>query len=232
MAEETPILSPWKNPQVIVSIIGGIVTIVVAIVGILPTIVNQNAAPVQATFTPTVMPFATYTVTDAAVAVLVTEAPTTTNTPEPAVQPTTIPPTDIPMATDVPTPVPQLPLMPTSVPNLRLLYDDVSFTVHNPNNGIFSLEGVTFRSQTGEWDAALWGISIYNSLPANNCLRLRDAEAGQRQPPRICGNLYGLQLVGRTALFWLNTASFDILKGGTTIATCDATAGECLVYVP
>lgn len=225
-----PAGSAWNSPQVIAAAIGGIVTIVVAVVGIIPTLIQQNTAPtpVLATFTPTF----TVSPTDTAL-ILPTDTPSATSpltvsdTPIPTpteIRLPTIPPTEVPS----PEPV----LIATPVPNLRLLYDDVSFTVHNFNAGTFSLAGVVFQSASGVWDAAMWGTTLYNSLPANNCLRLRNVESGQRQPPRVCGNLYGLQLVGTSALFWIHTPTFDVLKNGDVIATCDTAAGECLIYVP
>ena len=77
------------------------------------------------------------------------------------------------------------------------------------------------------------GPSIYIKLPAANCLRLRDASAGQQNPPAACAKpIYGLQVVGTTAMFWVNTDHFDVVRDDQTIATCDTSAGECDVYIP
>jgi hypothetical protein len=178
------------------------------------------------------------------------------DTPLPSVIPATAtenPPTSVPteitvvpssMVTLEPPPT-SLPIIPTTEsppvvaqasqpPNVRLMYDGVSFTLLNESGHVLSLEGVHFRGGGKEWDARSWGPSIYVSLPAGWCLRLRDAAAGQRQPPAPCQNkIYGLIEVGSTAFFWRDVASFEVVQNGNVIATCTAEdgSGECEVYV-
>jgi hypothetical protein len=98
---------------------------------------------------------------------------------------------------------------------------------------VLSLEGVTFQSASGTWDARQWGPSIHNSLPANQCLRLRDATAGQRTPPSPCvDHLYGLIEVGASALFWVNTPEFTVWWQGQVITTCATSGSVCSVFIP
>ncbi len=213
--------------------------------GFLAAAPTETATPTQtATNTPTQTSTATDTSTPAptltATATLTT-TPSATDTPAASATPTltatfTMTPaptkTDTPAATDTPAFTPT-PVPPTAIPgNVLLLYDDVSFTVHNRAGRVLSLEGVIFRSASANWNARSWGVSVYVSLPDNACLRLRDASSGQRQPPPVCGSLYGLQLVGSPALFWLNTESFEVVRGGQVIATCRSDEGSCLVYIP
>jgi serine/threonine-protein kinase len=183
-----------------------------------------NSVPVAAA--PTMQPTATLTPT-------ASNTPTITDTPAPTA-------TETPFPTDTPTRIPTLaatatntPVPPTPVPvNAMLLYDDVSFTLHNRSGRTLSLEGVIFRSSSGNWNARSWGVSIYTSVPDNNCLRLRNAASGQRQPPAECGGLYGLQLVGRPALFWVNVDQFQVVRDGEVIATCRTDEGRCGVFIP
>ncbi len=218
----SPSAGSLSNPQVLVAVIGGLVTIAVAFIGILPTIIgNDDPTPtpppptvIVVTATQTIVPA---TATDVSLASTATAQPTDVLE---ETQPTET------------VPAQQAVVQPTAVPNLTLLYDDVSFTVHNINNGVMSLEGVTFRSASGEWDAARWGPSVYNSLPDDNCLRLRDMNSGQRQPPSVCGNLYGLILVGQSALFWRNTESFTVSLNGQPIAECAVAAETCAIHIP
>lgn len=98
----------------------------------------------------------------------------------------------------------------------------------NQSERTLSLEGVEFRSASGNWDARDWGPSVYTSLPLGMCLRLRDASVGQRQPPAPCRDkIYGLIVVGSSALFWLNTETFEVVRNNTLIVTCPAEAGTC-----
>jgi hypothetical protein len=121
--------------------------------------------------------------------------------------------------------------VPAQPANALFMWDDVSFTAINVGGGTLSLVGVTFNSARGFWDARDWGPSLYNSLPSRDCLRLRDAAAGQRNPPGECGDLYGLILVGASAIFWRGVDTFDILRDGQAIATCPVAAGRCEVVI-
>jgi len=197
---------------------------------------DVDAVPVAAapTQTPTETPASTDTPVPT-VTPTATDTPLPTDTPAASATPThTEVPTDTPTPDATETPVPtSTPAPPTQPPdNVMLLYDNVSFTLHNRAGRTLSLEGVIFRSSSGNWNARSWGVSLYTSVPDNNCLRLRNAASGQRQPPPVCGNLYGLQLVGTTALFWLNVDQFDVVRSGEVIATCRADAGQCPVYIP
>lgn len=194
----------FKSPQVIAAIITGVITIVVALV---PIYLN-NSSSVQ----PTPVPTAT-------------------------TMPTDIPATSVVIeVNDSPTPVPdtQTPVPATDAPdaNVLLLYDDVSFTVYNQGSQSLALSNLSFRSSSGSWDASGWGTSLVDSFVADNCLRLRDTNSGQRQPPAICGNLLGLQLVGGSALFWLGTDTFDVVQDGTVIASCSSANEECPIFIP
>jgi hypothetical protein len=232
-----------KNPQVLAAIIGGFFTLVVAILSIVPALMS-NRVP-EPTPTPIIVT-ATAIPPTAIAQVNPTDAPTTeptrANTAVPATattENTPVPPTGVPTEV-VPTSTPPeptaLPVLPSATPappgNVLLMYDDVSFTLRNQDSRTLSLEGVFFRSGSGEWDARRWGPSIYNSLPAGKCLRLRDASVGQRQPPSGCvNNIYGLIEVGTTAFFWRGVDQFEVLRDGVVIATCAAADGSCSIYV-
>ncbi|MEP6987466.1 MAG: hypothetical protein ABI970_17815 [Chloroflexota bacterium] len=219
--QSTPVL---KNPQIILALISGAVTIAAALIGVLP-----HLLPATATVTPT------------ATAIIITVTPLPS--PIPVVTSTTLV-----VQTSVPaqptlislfqsTPVSVLPTNTSAItngtPNVKLLYDKAAFNVLNQSNYAMSLAGVTFRSTSGTWDARKWGPSIYISLPVANCLRLRDASSGQHTPPAVCSNhIYGLIEIGKPAMFWVNTDHFDVIHNDQTIATCDTSAGECDVYIP
>jgi hypothetical protein len=232
MSNSTPPQSPKEsfvaNPQILAAVITAVATVLVALITVLPNLIPKE------------------TPTSTAVVIVVTPteiAPSSTPT-ETAIEITSTPvfdidplPTNIPTSTATLTSEPVLLSMPTSaatpVPNILLMYDDVSFTLLNQTSGVFSLEGVVFRSSAGEWDAAEWGPSLYNRVPSGMCLRLRDASVGQRQPPQPCVNqIYGLIETQGNTLFWIGVEQFDVIKNGTTIATCIISQGSCPIYVP
>lgn len=209
------------NPQILAAIIGGAVTIVVAIIGIVPALVNNKPTP-----TPTPAP-----------TVIVVTA--TTLPPEN----TPIPPTLMPLPSTAPTASvqPAFPVSDTSTSpaqptppqgNILLFYDEVSFTLQNASTQKISLEGIVFRSTAGQWEARTWGPGVYNAVPAGECLRLRDATVGQRQPPAPCRNhIFGLQEVGTSALFWIGVDGFDVLLNETVIATCLIADANCMFNI-
>lgn len=122
---------------------------------------------------------------------------------------------------------------PANPPNARLLFDSVSLTLINESGRTLSLVGVTFSSAVGSWEARVWGGRVHDRLPDGLCLRLREAAAGQRTPPAQCVNkIFGLIEAGGTAMFWRGVDSFNVLRNGEVIATCQTAAGECALYIP
>jgi hypothetical protein len=197
--------NPLLSPQVLAALITGVVAIALALIPALTA--NPQPTP-TATFTPTIAPAAT--------AVPATEAislePTSTSTFTPA-------PTLLPPATESPT------------ANVLLLYDDVAFTISNQGSRTLSLANLRFRRSNGNWNASQWGVGLVDGFRADNCLRMRDTTASQRQPPSICGTLLGLQLVSGTALFWFDVDTFEVLNNDTVIAVCSTVDDTCPIYV-
>ena len=202
------------SPQVIAAIITGTITIAVAV---LPGILD-NSEPAIPTQAPTSTPIATQSPEPTAL-------PTQTPTPLPVIEPT---------SPSTPIPAPTVTVAPTNPPpaNILLIYDDVSFTVYNQSSQPLSLDTMRFQSANGRWEARNWGPGLAASLPADNCLRMRDITSSERQPPSICGNLWGFQLVGSSALFWLGVDTFEVIHDETLIATCQTASDSCPISVP
>jgi hypothetical protein len=220
--------SEWRTPQVILPIIATISTILVAVIGVIPSIMEANKPPAV---TPTAMviaiiatpvPATSVPVEVAAVSPLApTNAPAATGIPTTA--PTEIPPTVAP--TDVP-PAAE----PTAVPNVTLFYDQDAFTIYNMTGGRISLEGITFKGPEASWDISPFGGSM-KSLPSNKCLRLRDATVGNRQPPAECGSTnYAFLEIGPRVIFWRGEY-FDVVRDNAVLATCQFAAGKCEIHV-
>jgi hypothetical protein len=207
------------NPQILAAIIGGAVTIVVAIIGIVPALVNNKPTPTPA---PTII-----VVTATTLPPENTQIPPTL-TSIPILAPTDAVQTPLPISdtvTNLPQPTP-------AKGNILVFYDEVSFTLQNQSVQKVSLDGIVFRSTAGQWEARTWGPGVYNALPAGECLRLRDATVGQRQPPSPCRNhIFGLQEVGTSALFWIGVDQFDVLHNETIIATCLIADTTCMFNI-
>jgi hypothetical protein len=217
---ETPKSDNSNRLQLIIAVVGAMTTVLVALIGVLPNLIERLApAP-----TPTPITI---------IAVDPTAIPPTLPS---VVEPTAISPTTTPLPTQEATVANPPILIPTQIPfvaNVRFLYDDVSFTVVNISGDRLTLQGVSFTSAIGSWQASQWGGNVYTTLPNGYCLRMRDATVGQRRPPSDCNNnIYGLMEVGGSAIFWLNTDTFDVQKDGVLLATCTVASGVCEVYLP
>jgi hypothetical protein len=249
--------SALSHPQVLTAIITGVVTLVAAFVGILPTLIQAGQPAAAPTQTPT--PTATLTFTPAPT--LTAELPTATHTGVPDVSPTatltlepvlptatqtsiptqievivssipTLPPTNIPATTiQEPTvPMQTVQVVQSDPPNVLLIYDDAAFTVLNVSGKAMNLDGVRFRSDSGKFNASKFANS--HSVPNDNCLRLRDSTAGRRNPPGECKNLLSFFEVGVGDLFWLNTPSFEVVRNGEILATCTTDTDRCAILIP
>ncbi len=219
-----------NSPQVVAALITSTVAIVLALA---PMILNNSA-----TASPT-EPAAPITVVDESIAEHPTDEPvptektvdipTATNDPLP-----TETPIIVPTSTSTVAVVPTETSMPATEPppaNVLLAYDDVSFTIYNQSSQTLSVNDLQFRSSSANWDAVKWGESLASNFQANNCLRIRDINSGQRQPPSFCGTLLGLQLVDTSLLFWVNTDEFEVRHNGALIATCSTTNETCPIFV-
>lgn len=233
----------WRSPQVILPIIATLSTVIVAIIGVLPAILEANKpdatpTPIVIVLVPTTVPVEPTQVAPTAVVVAPTTVPVfePTNTVELVSTATTAPtlvPTLEPTAapTLAPTDAPVVDAAPTAVPNITLFYDNDSFSILNASGSRASLEGITFRSSTATWDISPFG-GLMKALPNNKCLRMRDATVGNRQPPAACGStMYGFLEIGPNVMFWKNVDQFEVVRNNTVIATCDAAAGTCPIYV-
>ncbi len=208
------------SPQVIAALITGMIAIVATL---LPLWLDRNNS--------------TPPVTATEIAIIPSSTPdATTSTPAMDASETPLPASATPQSLPTRTPLPPtatlIPATDAPAPNVILLYDDVSLTVYNDTQQTLSLDGVQFLSNSRRWNATQWGASLAAALPADNCLRMRDATSGNRQPPAICGNLLGFMQVGGSALFWLEGSTFDVQYNGETLITCDTTATRCPVYIP
>lgn len=220
----TPSSRVFGHPQIVAALITGIISIVVAVVGIIPALLEDDAEAPPPT-----------------VAVVVLSSPITPP-PDTPVAPT-VAPTDHPVAAV--TSLPVLPVTPvtgetipptlegaTPPPNAVLIWDQDAFNVVNESGARLSLARVRFRAvgdRSVRWRAEDWG-PVHETLPDGQCLRLRDAAVGRRNPPPECaGNrLYALLEVAESVIFW--RAGFTVERDDVVLATC--TSSPCPLYFP
>jgi hypothetical protein len=235
-----------QQPQIMAALITGVISLMVAIVGIVPALVeaakdDPTPTPPAAAIVATSMP------TNTLVAqVEPTTAPSNTPVPptnEPNSQPNIVPvgatSTSLPVIGSSPVPADPQPTVDTGVststntaaqePNVRLYFDNRSFTIRNQGGGRKSLINVTFYSDEGRWDASQWG-PIHEKLTNKDCLRMRDVSTGQQNPPSECQELLALLLVGPEAIFWRDENGFRVERSGVEIGVC--TQSPCDLYLP
>jgi hypothetical protein len=231
------------HPQIVAALITGIVSVLVAVVGIIPVLIEAG----KDDSTPTPVSAALVSQASPTVAPTVTGLPPTavdTQSPPPATDAVGVPNIVDVGATTTPLPVLGDPLPPTGEPaaatisdsvstapepNLRLYFDNVSFTVRNQGGGKKTLAGVVFYNEHGRWDAEQWG-SFYDDLTNRDCLRIRDVATSPRDPPSDCRELIGLMLVGPAAIFWRGDDGFRVERRGVELALC--TSSPCDLYLP
>jgi hypothetical protein len=247
----------WYSPQTLIPALAMIGTTLVVVVVVIPSIIAARAPVIAAAEAKAAAEASATASKEAVVAMISTEesagiaasvpmtsvsgevaavstdAPTTAPraTNEPATTaPTNLPttaPTEIP-PTPAPTKIP--PTTPTAAPNVTLFYDQDAFTIFNSSGDHVSLEGVSFRGADMTWEASSFGNPV-KELPKNRCLRLRDATVGNRTPPAECGGqIHGFREVESSVVFWRGD-SFEVLRDGTVIATCQTAAGKCEIHV-
>jgi hypothetical protein len=238
----------WANPQVLIALITGIVTVLAAFIGILPTLIEANqptptptpthtpTPTLTLTSTPAPPPTEAFTLTLAPTLTPVSDSPTDVPASEPTSAPTSVPPTLEPTTaptsapTSAPTDAPPAAPTASNPPNALLIYDDASFTLVNVSGRNLSLAGVRFRGGGVAFNSTGWANNT--RIPDGNCVRLRDTAAGQRNPPGECGALLSLLLLDRDALFWIGTDSFEVVRRGVVLATCATDTDRCAIYIP
>lgn len=156
----------------------------------------------------------------------------------PTVTPTsTFTPTYTPSRTPTPritnTPTPTLTPTPVPGPELLILYDEDALTVINVERAPADLRGVSLVGATYTIPMYWWSTISTFAFPSGSCVQ---AYAGGVSPspvrPRECrvvresrGRLFPDQR------FWLE-GTFDVKLNNEVIATCEASAGRCVVDLP
>ncbi len=227
MSEQNPApktTGALSNPQILGAIITGIVSVVVAIVGVIPQFAKNDP-----THTPTPLAgvVVTFTPTPAPVLEVLTLVATVTSTPLLSVTntPLNLDPTPEPSRTFTPSPT-----VAVQTPNVRLFHNNRSFTALNLTNRRIGLNGVVFVGGDGRWSASEWG-PIYQNMTSGDCLRMRDQNSGQQEPPSDCGDLLALVLVGDGAIFWRNDDGFTVSQDGVVLATCPQDSETCDLFI-
>lgn len=220
----------FGHPQIIAALITGMISIVVALVGIIPALMDDDETPTPtvaaaALFSPTAEPSPLLAPTDTPV-----DLPTVVPTSQPAAAVTSLP--VLPVTPVTGETIPPTVEGATLPPNAMLIWDQDAFNVVNESGARMSLARVRFRALSDRgvrWRAEDWG-TVHETLPDGQCLRLRDASVGRRNPPPECAGdrLYALFEVGPTVIFW--PAGFTVERDDIVLATC--TSSPCEVYVP
>jgi hypothetical protein len=246
-----------QNPQIMAALITGIISLMVAIVGIVPALVEAAKDDPTPTPPPLAAIVATFTPVNTQI---VQEAPT--DTPPPAPTDTPVPPTatteqisqpnivpvgatstSLPVIGSSPVPADPQPTADTATstsnnnnsaarePNVRLYFDNASFTIRNQDANRKILTDVSFYSDDARWNASQWGL-IHQDFKKQKCLRLRDASLGPRNPPSDCQgtNLLSLMEVGTPVIFWRDADGFRVERNGVEIGIC--TVSPCDLYLP
>jgi hypothetical protein len=236
-----------QQPQIMAALITGVISLLVAVVGIVPALVEAAKDAPTPTPQPLAAIVATFTPVNTQVAqVEPTTAPSNMPVPptnEPISQPNIVPvgatSTSLPVIGSSPVPADTLPTADAGAstsnntaaqePNVRIYFDSATFTIRNQAGGKKSLTGVVFLSEEGRWEASQWGL-IHEDFTKKDCLRLRYFDTDPRDPPAECQELLALLLVGREVLFWRDEDGFRVERNGAEVGVC--TESPCDLYLP
>lgn len=241
-----PLPPPTKvtqNPQVMAAIITGIISLGVAVVGIVPTLIAKDKDK-----RPSATPAAVVIIFTPTITQQIIPSPTSTQLLLPtASQPSIGAPNIVAVGPSMtPLPIVGASLVPadllhtsaspaatagTNEPNIRIYFDRASFTIRNQTDNQKTLAGVTFFSDEGRWEALQWG-PIHEKLTGLDCLRLRDVSTSPRNPPADCQSPHLLALleVGPAAIFWRDENGFQVHHNEIEVGVC--TISPCDLYLP
>lgn len=127
--------------------------------------------------------------------------------------------------------------------DVALIYDELTFIVHNVSNNDVDLSGWRFSQTlpTGairSFDANAWdeGSRPVFALPPNDCFQVWDIlTPGQLALPDFCGVRHAWRAIAPQRQFWISpsndpAAAFDVRDAdGTLLARCPIATGQCLI---
>lgn len=228
-----------QNPQIMAALITGMISLMVAIVGIVPALVEAAKDDSTPTPPPLAAVIATFTPVNTQIVLAApTDTPVVSQPNIVAVGGTM---TSLPVIGSSPVPADPQPTADSGAstsnnaaaqePNVRLYFDNASFTIRNQGGNRKMLADVSFYSDDARWNASQWGL-IHEDFKKQKCLRLRDASLGPRNPPSECqgNNLLSLMEVGTPVIFWRADDGFRVERNGVEIGVC--TVSPCDLYLP
>lgn len=138
------------------------------------------------------------------------------------------------------TPIPPTAAPPTAPPvqagDVMLMYNPTSFTLLNMTGGSLDIAGLTFHSDTGNFEAVRWdngflSASLY-TFPPQDCLMLWPVGTAMQPKPAECDTRHAWLGVNELQTFWLTAGMFEVRYYGQTLGMCAGTATSCVVDLP
>lgn len=135
-----------------------------------------------------------------------------------------------------PTAAPSATPVPSSVPDVLLMYDSRSLAVINVSGAPLDISGLVLVHGDGRLPLTAWNTpwlsGSLTAIAAGDCVQAWGwNESGELAKPGQCRIQRGVITIDPNERFW-TSAAFDVLLGGTRLATCAAGAGECSVMLP
>lgn len=135
-----------------------------------------------------------------------------------------------------PTAAPSATPVPSSEPDALLVYDSRSLAVINVSGAPLDISRLVLVHANGRLPLTAWNTpwlsGSLTAIAAGDCVQAWGwNEAGELAKPSRCRIQRGVITIDPNERFWASTA-FDVLLGGTRLATCALGAGECAVTLP
>lgn len=118
---------------------------------------------------------------------------------------------------------------------IELIYSPLSFTLVNRGGQPLNLLGLTFANETGRLPIGVWNIATSSAplgfFPADDCLQTWGFNDPKQPKPGSCGVRHAWVTVTDSQKVWLE-GTFDVIYNGATLATCEASANQCVFELP
>jgi serine/threonine protein kinase len=119
--------------------------------------------------------------------------------------------------------------------SIDLIYDDASLVLMNRSGNRLDVSNLQFIQTPGTGNPLTFGSNQWQDaqrLPNNSCLQVWRNDGGNLDVPTYCEDRRSWRAVSFVRWFWVSSAdgaTFEVRRGSEVLATCEISAGECVV---
>lgn len=118
---------------------------------------------------------------------------------------------------------------------LELIYNPGSFALLNRGGQHLNLFGLEFVGETGSLPIETWNVATSSAqigyFPADGCLQTWGVNNPKQPKPSSCDVRHAWTTINANQIIWVKD-TFEVQYNGATLATCEASAGQCVFELP